>query len=262
MATGEFVSMTAVDVTTLHLHGAVDRAFSGPTSVDHLLPLRLVELSEDSSVKYLALGPDRKPLAFVAISPADYPQAVADGWRVTADIKRKLSQKTGSVILDQLADGEIDGRTYSVTPYRPSISSWRPLRFVQRVALTKRVWRWLHQVAAETQHVANDAELEPRVARPLRRLIKDAAVAEQVRTRAEQAYAALLAGTWRPRLSVCHADIWEGNVLRAYGGTPFGMHVIDWGGAQVDGHAIYDWIRLGKPRGISKSRYRGELAQV
>lgn len=251
-----------LDATTMQLHGAVDRALGEATHVASLLPLRFAELSADSSVKYLALAADRSPLAFIAFSPVEYPQAVRDGWLVTERIKRALCAETGSVIIDQISAGEIDGRTYSVTPYRPGISSWRPLRFVQRILFTKRIWRWLHEVAAETQQLADAEQLELRVAKPLRRLIKDAAVVEPIRARAEQAHAALLAGSWHPRLSVCHSDLWDGNVLQAHGKTCYGMHIIDWGGAQLAGHAIYDWVRLGRPRGIPLSRYRRELARV
>lgn len=246
----------AIETQLLAQVAAAMRSGVGDCSIEWL---DQVELASDSTEKFVVLDAGGKRRGFGAMATAQYPRVVFDWLGVTSRIKSALGRDVGSVIMDPLVVGDVEGRSYSVTPYREGLSGFRPLRFLQRLLLSRRVWRWLRDAAAKTKRIATAQELETRFAIPLRNLVCNPAIGVDVRGDAERALGQLRSGVWRPVLSLCHGDFWEGNLLLAGDRNAYGIHVIDWGGARLDGHAVYDWIRYGCPRGVSRRCYRRVL---
>jgi hypothetical protein len=67
----------------------------------------------------------------------------------------------------------------------------------------------------------------------------------------------LSSGSFAPRTTPMHGDLWKGNVLHGSGSTPFTL--VDWRGAEIDGFPVFDLVRAASSFGLSPRGLRREL---
>ncbi len=202
----------------------------------------------DQTYKYLVTSSEGKRLAVVLCSPGVSPDLIARGNRCAADAKRALGEELGRVVLEPLGDGEINGLSYVVLPYREPLSERRVAGWLQRRRVGPRVLDWLLGLTRQTMCDVSEADKHARFIRPLGELAESRDVSDAVRAAAERGLRRLEAGKWVPRFVLMHNDLWKGNILLDDAG---GIVVIDWPGSMVDGYGIYDLVRLGDSFGLS-----------
>ena len=103
------------------------------------------------------------------------------------------------------------------------------------------------------------AARELRFEQPLEHLLGRDGVESRVRSAAERALGELRDGKWAARHVLMHGDLWAGNVLLDGSGRRARPVIIDWPGARVQGHAIFDLARFARSFRTRPSRLRREL---
>ena len=221
--------------------------------------LPLPRLVDDYCEKFVAIDRRGEPAAFIAVSPASHPDSVRDAAGAARAIRARLGDALGSAVLVPWFVGELDGRSYSITPYCRPISGGRLSARWQRLRLTPTILRWLADVTRTSMRDISDVEAEVR--QPLAALADHARSDEATRLAAKAALDELGRDAWRPRSVVAHNDLWWGNFVRRpdddRGVVPF--HVIDWAGGSVTGMPIYDLVRVADSLRVGVGRFRRAL---
>jgi hypothetical protein len=222
----------------------------------------LRRLVEDHCDKFIVFSRGGHPIAFVVLSPPEYPQVAARAAASAIQASERLGSELGATVLTPLHVGESGGASYTVTAFCRPLSANRWVARWQRWRLAPAVLEWLHAVARHTATPADDAQTDQLFARPLEALAAHAAVDAEVRAGAAEARDALASGRWRPRTVLAHNDLWAGNLLRREhpgNATPF--FVIDWAGALAEGHGVYDLVRVSMSMGVPSWRFRQAVAR-
>lgn len=237
-ATGEFKVPPEIDRSVREL--LAERG--GFSRMRHLPLARKVA---DHCEKLIAHDSAGDPAAFIVISPRAHPGAVLDACARARAAHEQLQGAVAEAVLLPWRVGEADGLSFSVTEYALPLGGHDLLSRFRRRSAGRRAIDWLHHVASQTVVDVPDADIESRVAAPLRRLAADAELPASVRAGGREALAALDAGHWRPRQQLAHNDFWWNNLVRpatpARSGWPY---VIDWGGAAVRGFPMFDLLRM------------------
>ena len=200
--------------------------------------------------------------AVVLVASPVAPELVARGVERAAAAKAALGPEIGDVILEPLMTGLMERRSYCVLPYHT------PMRHRGLVARLQYAWlgptllAWLRAAARHTLAPVGSAAREQRFERALTHLLDRDGVSGRVRSAAERSLVRLRDGKWTPRHVLMHGDLWCGNVLLA---PAPGLRrprtiLIDWPGAAVRGHAIYDLIRLAQSLRMGRAAVRREIA--
>lgn len=188
--------------------------------------------------------------------------------RRESENKRKakdlLGAELGAVILDPLLEGELDGRSFSVLPLCRNLRDGRVAWRLQRYFLRKRMLDWLRLVTARTTAQPSPADIMRDFALPLYALSQHELLSLSIRNDAQAALELLSSAKWTPRYVIAHNDLCKGNILLRQNGQrepgSFGdIVLIDWGGANLRGHAIYDLICLGYSLGLPARNLVAEL---
>ncbi len=160
--------------------------------------------------------------------------------------KVALGAQAGSVILDPLDCGRFDGLSYAVLPYCKPLSVSRPWWWLQRAKLAPQLFEWLWHVNERTVRDVSNDDVESRFRAPLQHLISLTMLSESLRAAAKEAEDRLRRRAWVPKVVLSHGDLWKGNILLRSETKPneHRFVVIDWAGAELQGHAIYDLVRL------------------
>lgn len=212
---------------------------------------RLVELGgagpADSPRKWLVETSEGRLRAVLQLSPRGFPGIVARGVAHARAAAAALGSPLASAVLLPLVEGEIDGASFALTPWKRPLERTLCGGRIARLCIAPRVLGWLHRAVARTARALDDAEIAREVAAPLERLA-GAELSVGVRGAARRALERLEGGAWRPRATLAHMDLWAGNLLlphRATGPVPAaGFHLIDWAGADLAGLPFYDLARL------------------
>lgn len=204
----------------------------------------------DDPIKFRIVDASGTPVAFASCSVPASPGLVAKGMDLARKAKASLGSELGRVVLDPIAEGTIGELTYTVLPMcRPLANSrlrWRR----QRWQLSPRVVHWLTLASTATCREPTALELEDGIVTPLQQLATATAMPASLRMEADMALERLQRSEWAPRFVLMHGDLWKGNLLidpRALrAGRPWteSFVIIDWGGAALQGHAIFDLVRL------------------
>ncbi|MBI4563352.1 MAG: phosphotransferase [Planctomycetes bacterium] len=196
-------------------------------------------------------------------SPA-FPHQVEKGLKAAEDARRALGEELGSVILEPLLTGFLEGRSFAAVPYCKPFSDhpvWRPL---QDWKLRPRVLGWLRAATTRTVMEPTGADA---FTSPLQYLSSLAWVSQNLRDRARAAYREIERDGWRPRHVLTHGDLTRGNVLRASTEKAGNDHpkqtpkfvLIDWYGSRIRGYPFYDLIRLAMSMKLSHRGLRNEI---
>ncbi|CAM5797516.1 phosphotransferase [Rhizobacter fulvus] len=221
----------------------------------------LRRLVEDHCDKFIVFSRGGQPIAFVVLSPPEFPRAAAQAAACAFEASRRLGGELGATVLTPLHVGESDGASYTVTAFCRPLSTNRWVSRWQRWRLAAPVFDWLHAVTRRTASPVDDAQSDALFAQPLEALAANQTVDASVRDAAAAAREALATGRWRPRTVLAHNDLWAGNLLRRPhpgSGTPF--YVIDWAGARTEGHGMYDLVRVAMSLGVSPAGARRTVA--
>jgi hypothetical protein len=228
----------------LQLQPLLESVCAAHGGLGSLAPLGIPRKVIDSCDKYLLRDRAGQALAILSLSPPARPHAIDLAARCTREARSALGEPLGRTVLMPWHTGEVDGLSYSVTPYRRPLSTFGPRRAVERRRLMPLAWQWLLLVLRRTVRTPDAQSLRINFLMPLAVLADLDAVSAEIRQRAARELRALQAGQWQARLTLAHYDLWEGNFLWAPDESEFGFVVIDWGGARADGHAIYDLVRM------------------
>ena len=234
----------------------------GPVGTPLLTVCGPAKAVADDSLKVLVRRQDGEPVAVVKHSSPVSPGAAAEEAEKLRQVRAALPVHLAEVLPEVLFGGVADGRTYIALRYYRPVAKTRWRRAFQRLALRPRVLAWLRDATAATARDATADEVEREFRTPLRYVSANAALGDAVRLSALKALARINTGACRPKLTLLHNDLWMGNLLLPNGhaaGGRWRFVVIDWLGARVDGHGIYDLLRLARSLGLRPPAVRREL---
>ena len=194
------------------------------------------------------------------------PEAVAQGMAKARAAAALLPAEAASRVLQAEAEGRVAGRSFAVLPYCRPLSGLRPLWLLQRPTVRRVVLAWLSEACGATAREPAPAAVESSFERPLALLAAAEAAGPAVRGLAQTALDRLDAGRWQPRHVLMHGDLWQGNLMvRApdpAAPSPWARRLclIDWGGSQVQGYALFDLVRAADALRLPPARLRAEVA--
>lgn len=221
-------------------------------------------VAADSPARGSIAHPDGRRLGVVFLSNTTDPDMVACNVRKSMESRALLGDDLGAVVLPPLEEGVYLKRSYAVWPWRPSLSHYRLLRYIQKRRLAPRVLAWLRDVARHTREDLTPDRRAPVYDRPLQFLMEHPRMAASVQKAAGEILARIESGAWRPQGVLEHNDLWTGNLLlpgnAEHGaGNRHGFLVIDWAGSSFPGRPLFDVVRFCKSAGLSHGRLSNEL---
>lgn len=227
--------------------------------------LSLSEAADGTTVVSVADAQGRKR-AVVLCSPSNSPDMVDRAMIMANKAKGLLGPQLGSRILDPLLRGRIDGASYAVLNYCKPLSNNAVLSRLQNSRLRPTVFDWLFQCAKESRSAAPSSSISMRFEERLLHLASMPALSNDLRHAAREAVERIHSGRWKPLHVLMHGDCWRGNVLiqpaDAFNQrTPWAERfvLIDWPGAEIDGYAIFDIVRMAQSMRISFRQLADEL---
>jgi hypothetical protein len=229
------------------------RAALGSAGVGNVRFLSPPKSVADDTTKVLAEDAAGRPAAVLLISSDLSPDLVARGQQRARAAREALGPALGAAVLMPLDEGNRDGRSWAILPYRRPLAEGRLAWRWQRRAVGRAVLDWLEAVAAKTRQEPLDSELAGGFVEPLQRALSVPDMPGTVRDAAKAGLAALGSGAWRPHWVLAHNDLWKGNLLRS-GGEPSPFVVIDWPASAVRGHAFFDLVRCARSLGLGRSQ--------
>ncbi len=222
----------------------------------------LRRLVSDHCDKFVVLDRSDAPVAFVVLSPPDYPRVAANAAERAMRARERLGGALGAAVLTPMHVGESSGASYSITAFCAPFSASRWIARWQRWRLRPAVIGWLSAVVDQTATAADPEQIERLFARPLQSLAEHPTVDAEIRAAAAGAAHDLGAGAWTPKTVLAHNDFWVGNLMQRQG--PRDTHapfvVIDWAGSLAEGHAVYDLVRMAMSLNLAPGRIEPVLA--
>ena len=237
-----------------------------PVQSLQLLPIDGVTPRADAPAVLRVVDASVKSRAVVLCSAPKFPDMVERAMSRAEQARSRLAAAEAAAILKPLLEGRIDGLSYAMLPHCDTLSARRWSWWLQRAILGPRVLDWLYRVTADTVALADEAQRDARFAAPLARLGSLDRLSAPVRADTTRAASRLHDGSWQPRHVLMHGDLWKGNILIEPGAAQPGRTrwrdrfvVIDWPGSELQGHAIYDLIRLARSMRTSDAALRTEV---
>jgi hypothetical protein len=185
-----------------------------------------------------------------------------------AQARLTLAPAEAAAILTPLLQGRVLDLSFSMLRYCQPLSTRRPLSWLQRAALRPRLLDWLYKVTTQTVAVADASQREARFVAPLERLASLAQLGAATRAAARRAIQRLGDGSWQPRHVLMHGDLWKGNVLIDHPLPEVGRThwrdrfvIVDWPGSELQGHAMYDLVRLSMSLKLGHAPLGAEVAR-
>lgn len=203
----------------------------------------------DSKLVFLSAG--RKGIV-VTLSPSLFPEVVAEECLKAAQMRSQLGD-LGAPILEPLDAGRIEALSYAVLPYRKPLSKRRGMQWIHRMWVKRHLLEWLLQVARRRSVECDASRYQAALQALGKEISSSSPTAELLRTAERH----LISGSFAPRASPMHGDLWKGNVLHGVASTAFTL--VDWRGSTTDGFPIFDLIRAAGSFGLSPKALRREL---
>ena len=232
------------------------------------LSLSLLSLSEaaDGTTVVAVADAQGQMRAVVLCSPNNSPDMVERAMVMAEKAKSLLGPQLGARVLDPLLRGRLDGSSYAVLPYCSPLSNSAVLSRVQNFTLRPTIFDWLFQSAKMTRSASPSAPIAARFEERLLHLASMQALSTDLRGAARMAVERIHSGQWKPHHVLMHGDCWRGNVLIKPSAsfkerTPWAERfvLIDWPGAEIDGYAIFDVVRMAQSMRIAFKQLREEL---
>jgi hypothetical protein len=143
----------------LQLHAILKDTFAARGGFGSVVPMGVARKVTDSCDKYLVRDNRRRPIAVLSLSPPDRPQATDLAANRTREAQAALGQRLGNTVLMPWHKGKVNGVSYSIAPYHRPLSTFRPVRAIERRLLMPQVRRWLHEVLRQTVRAPDAQEL-------------------------------------------------------------------------------------------------------
>lgn len=194
---------------------------------------------------------------FLQLSPPDFPHVAKDEVDKAGVMKAVLGVDLANVILEPVAQGWVEGRSYVAVPFRKSLGTGIYARFRKHVLLRPRLSDWLVAVAS-INTAARPAAMDA-YARGIKTVIDWSSASPELAHAARGALERLAEPRFEPRMVPMHGDFWHGNVLRAATGGKAPFTLIDWRGSEVRGFPIMDLVRFASSFRLSPAALRREL---
>lgn len=181
------------------------------------------------------------------VSNARFPDAVAEAVAKIGSLRARLSPGVAARLLEPLAEGRRDGRSYALFPMLAPIAEGGLRGRLEKTLVAPAVVGWLARLAEETRAPCPPAARAALFEAPLACVADEAGHPEPLRRAAERHLGAL------PERLVTvaeHGDFWTGNVLLAPAPVPLlaaargAFAVIDWRGARLEGYPFADLLRF------------------
>lgn len=224
------------------------------------------DILADGTTVLVLRDPAGQSRAVVLCSAPAAPNMVQRAMNRAQQAKAILGTSIGSPILDPLAQGSVQGLSYAVLPYCYGLSDSRPVWWIQRTLLRPSIFDWLWRATECSVRDVEPAAIERSFAGPLRRMTSLESISSRLRTAAERATERLDNGSWTPRHVLMHGDLWKGNILIRTANHAIEQRrwrdrfvIIDWGGSEIHGYAIYDLVRFAQSTRLSAWSLRREL---
>jgi len=204
--------------------------------------------------------------AVVLCSPPGFPDMVDRAMVMADKAKQALGPRLGDHVLDPLLRGRLEGDSYAVLPYCRPLSNSPVVSRVQNFKLRPTLFDWLYEALRKTLSPAPTSAIAERFEQRLRHLASMTAVNQDLRSAANDALERLQSGAWKPRHVLAHGDCWRGNVLIRPAAAfserrPWASRfvLIDWPGADVDGYAMFDLVRMAQSMRLTSRQLLDEL---
>ena len=258
-----FSASMSADVRAQLLSNACFRRQFGEMSVKPVKRPRLVD--DATSVFELK---DDGPLvrAVLLLSSEVTPTRIQESVIRAKQARSSTAPVTGEHILMPLSEGVLDGRSYAVFPFCSQISQSRFLNKIQRMMLKKSVLDWLFALTSESLLECEKTDIDTGFAQPLRRLLEEPGIPQQLVKDASLALQRLSDGTWNPYHVTMHGDFWHGNILIAPVQKVVKalawrerFVVIDWAGSRTNGYPIFDLLRMSHSFNLKSANISHEL---
>lgn len=220
---------------------------------------------EDQTEKWFLVDSSGRRTAIAICSPQVAPGAVRDALVLADEARSTLGDSLGGVILRPLYIGHVRGVSFSILPYCHGVDGRGLSQKLVRLSVRGAVLRWLRAVTVRTARAADDPAA---FLNALAALEGCADLDSGVRQHALTAARDLEQERWTPVHVLMHGDMWIGNVMMRdpmsvlklfSGGGWRDLVIIDWGGAQIDGYAMFDLVRFLRTVRIGARRLRREL---
>lgn len=220
----------------------------------------------DGSTVYMLHGIENQSHAVVLCSPPTSPNLIQRSMDRANQAKLMLGSTDRIPILNTLSQGRVRGLSYAVLPYCNALSERRPVWWIQRAFLCPLIFDWLWHATEATVRDVDSAAIDRSFAGPLQHLLSIKSLDDQLKEAASRAIERLATGAWVPKYVLMHGDLWKGNILirpqdRASRRLKMSDRfvIIDWGGSEISGYAIYDLIRLARSMRLSKRNLQREV---
>ena len=189
------------------------------------------------------------------LSPRSFPDVASDEVLAMEAAKRRLGPELGSVILDVILAGELDGRSFMALPRCRPMSKNKLVLAWQRTAVRPLALRWLRGLVDLAEPASTQAA--DKFVAALHHLAGRDVLPHDIRSAAKASIAKISAKEANPCFVPMHGDFGLENILTSKN-TP--LVVIDWRGSLVQGFPIYDLIRLAGSLNLPPALLRAELA--
>lgn len=249
------------------LEGQLELALGGRLGKFSISFLSRADDVPDGTTVFLLRDASDRPRAVVLCAAPASPDNVRRAVYRAQQAKALLGPVLGTPILDPMMEGTVQGLSYAVMPYCKVLSDVRPIWWMQRLLLRPVLLEWLRRATECTVRDVEPMDLHRSFDGPLREVASFTRLDRQVRAAAARAAERLHGGAWKPRFVLMHSDFWKGNVLirpRDDAGDGRRWHdrftIIDWGGSETRGYAIFDLIRMSRSLRLNTRSLRDEIA--
>ena len=235
----------------------IENSLSSDLSAVRLAPT----VPDGTSVFAIGKGKQR---AALLISPAKYPNVVAEDQRKARAMRHHLTPELGRPILTPLAEGFILNRSYALLPLAKPLSNNRLFWTHQKWMIKGPLLSWLRNVLAQHNAPLGPAETDF-FKTSLQHFSSMEGVKSDARRFSDRALDRLQSGTLRPRGTPMHNDLWKGNILLprdkpSHSDYPF--FIIDWRGSRINGFPFFDHVRLSMSLGLSRDELNREILEA
>lgn len=221
-------------------------------------PFKPTKQVRDDTTKLLIRDHSGSPIAVLLFSDESLGTLPERAASFSSKAISFLPENVSSAILSPISYGNFEGMSYAIWPYRRQMSGLPVFRNFQRYLVANKVLSWLLDLTIHSRSPVGFAAVQDKFVQPMLHLAKSSGVDFAVKNDLLRFVSRINEGDWRPQQVIEHGDLWLGNVLIDRSSS-FGITMIDWAGAKMDGHAFYDLARISRSSKLSKAGYRKQV---